>query len=106
MSEDPDEILGIDPQVSAASRSGYLCPRCGGVLQRGWSFMASVQGGLVGGLLYGAFSSLECRKCGKIPSRKLPRDARHECWVGSVFMVAGAILVFVVVLLFIGKGSR
>jgi hypothetical protein len=106
MTEDPDEILGIGTQTSTAAGSGYCCPRCGGVLQRGSSFMAGVQGGLVGGLLYSAFSSLQCQKCGKIPSRELPKDARHEFWVGSLFMALGAILILIVVLLFVASTSR
>lgn len=99
MIEDPDEILGIAPQASTASGSESVCPRCGGPLQRSSSATAGMAGGLVGGLLYAAFSPLECKKCGKIPSSELPDDARHEFWVGSIFMAAGAILILIVALL-------
>ena len=62
---------------------------------------------MVGSLLYAAFSSLECPKCGKIPSKMLPRDARHELWVGSFFLVAGAAVLLIVVMLLAGPiGGR
>jgi hypothetical protein len=54
---------------------------------------------MVGALLYSAFASLECPKCGKIPSHMLSQDARHERWVGSFMLAAGAAVLLIVVVL-------
>lgn len=98
MREDPDEILGLAPGASLA-QPGFVCPICGGVLQRGYSGTAGLAGGMVGGLLFAAFASLECPKCGKVPSRMLPRDLRQEHWVVSFFLAACAVAILIVVML-------
>ena len=106
MREDPDEILGIAHGASLA-QPGFVCPICGGVLQRGSSTTAGLTGGMVGGLLYAAFASLECPKCGKVPSKMLPRDIRHEHWVVSFFLAACAAVLLIVVMLLAGPiGGR
>jgi hypothetical protein len=73
----------------------YQCPRCGDVVRRGSSAGAGVAAGMVGMLLFAAFSSFQCVKCGPIPRSEFPPEARTEMLVGSVAMVAGAALLLV-----------
>ncbi len=46
----------------------------------------------------GAFGAFGCKKCGKIPRAEFPPDVQNRMMLGSWGMVAGAIVLFVVVL--------
>jgi predicted RNA-binding Zn-ribbon protein involved in translation (DUF1610 family) len=76
----------------------YACPRCGKDVQRGKSSMAGVAGGLVGALVYSAFASFQCESCGKIATSEFPPEIRNKATLSSLAMVAGAILLFVLVI--------
>jgi hypothetical protein len=52
-------------------------------------------GGLVGALLFSAFASLECEKCGPIPGKEFPKDVRMEMWAGTFAMLGVAALLLV-----------
>jgi hypothetical protein len=69
----------------------YQCPRCGEAVQRGTSRMAGM-GGAVGALLYSAFGSFQCKKCGTIPKSEFPHEVRTRMALGSLTMVLVAIL--------------
>ena len=73
----------------------YQCPRCGGAVQRGSSRTAGVAGGLVGMLLFAAFSSFQCPQCGPIQKSEFPPDVRAQMTAGSLAMVGVAALLFV-----------
>jgi hypothetical protein len=55
-------------------------------------------GGLVGALVVGAFGAFGCKKCGKIPRAEFPPDVQNRMMLGSLGMVAGAIALFMVVI--------
>jgi len=76
----------------------YRCPRCGGEVQRGANAAAGVAGGAVGALLYAAFGSFQCKKCGPIPKREFPPEVRQQMTLGSVGLIVGAIVLIVVVI--------
>jgi predicted RNA-binding Zn-ribbon protein involved in translation (DUF1610 family) len=76
----------------------YQCPRCGGAVQRGSSTAAGVAGGVVGMLLFAAFSSFQCPQCGPIPKSEFPPSVRAEMTAGSLAMLGVAALLFVGVL--------
>jgi hypothetical protein len=71
----------------------YQCPRCGGPVQRGSSTTAGMAGGLVGSLLYAAFGSFRCQKCGPIATKEFPTEVRQKMAIGSLAMIGGAILI-------------
>lgn len=73
----------------------YQCPRCGGPVQRGSSTAARVAGGVVGMLVFAAFSSFQCPQCGPIAKSEFPPEVRREMTVGSLAMVGGAALLLV-----------
>lgn len=73
------------------------CPRCGGKVQRGSSTAATAGAGLVGALFYAAFGSLQCPKCGKIARREFPPEERTKMLLGSMAMVAGALVILAIV---------
>lgn len=77
---------------------GYTCPRCGEPVQRGYSSKAQIGAGLIGALFYAAFGSFVCKQCGKIKRSEFPPEIRRKMVLGSVAMVAGAILILAVVL--------
>jgi hypothetical protein len=54
--------------------------------------------GLVGMLLFAAFSSFQCGQCGSISRSEFPAAVRTEMTVGSLAIGAVAILLFVGVL--------
>jgi predicted RNA-binding Zn-ribbon protein involved in translation (DUF1610 family) len=76
----------------------YRCPRCGGEVQRGANAAAGVAGGAVGALLFAAFGSFQCKKCGTIPKREFPPEVQQQMTLGSVGLIVGAIVLVVVVL--------
>lgn len=76
----------------------YKCPRCGGDVQRGTSSAAGIAGGAVGALLYAAFGGFQCKTCGAVPKREFPEDVQRQMTLGSVGIVAGAVLLIVVVI--------
>jgi len=76
----------------------YQCPRCGGKVQRGSSTTATAGAGLVGALFYAAFGSFQCPKCGKISGSEFPPEARTKMLLGSMAMVAGAIILVIFVI--------
>jgi hypothetical protein len=79
----------------------YKCPRCDGPVRRGASTTAGIAGGAVGGLLYAAFGSFHCEKCGPVPRSEFPPEVRTRMALGSLAMVliALVLLIGVIVLL-------
>ena len=76
----------------------YKCPRCGDPVSRGYSTTAQIAGGLVGALFVAAFGSFGCKKCGKIPRSEFPPDIKQRMMLGSLGLIAGAVVLFVVVI--------
>lgn len=76
----------------------YQCPRCGDPVSRSYSTTAQLAGGLVGALFVAAFGSFGCKKCGKIARGEFPADVQNRMMLGSVGMVAGAVVLLVVVI--------
>jgi len=76
----------------------YQCPRCNGEVTRGSSSSAWALGGLVGVLLFSAFGSMRCERCGPIPRSEFPPEVRTEMLVGTLAYVAVAALLFIGVL--------
>lgn len=84
----------------------YKCPRCGGSVNRGGSAIAGAAGGAVGALLFSAFGRFQCKKCGAITKREFPPDVQRKMALGSVAIVAIAVVLFVAaiaVLIFVQK---
>ena len=81
----------------------YTCPRCGEVVQRGYSGGAQAAAGLVGALFYAAFGSFECKKCGKISRSEFPPEVRSKMAIWSFVMVVIAVAIAVGVLALIGE---
>jgi predicted RNA-binding Zn-ribbon protein involved in translation (DUF1610 family) len=77
----------------------YQCPRCGESVQRGSSSAAGIAGGAVGALLYSAFGSFQCKKCGPIPRSEFPPDVQRRMMLGSVTIVFVALALLVAVIL-------
>jgi hypothetical protein len=73
----------------------YECPRCGGAVSRGSSTTAGMMGGLVGMLIFAAFASFQCERCGPIPTSEFPSSVRTEMVTGTLAMLAGAALLLV-----------
>lgn len=73
----------------------YQCPQCGEVVQRGSSTTAGAAGGLVGALLYAAFGSFRCKKCGAISRQEFPPEVRQRMLLGSVALIVTAVVVVV-----------
>ena len=76
-------------------------PRCGEPVKRKGSAVAGATGGLVGALLGSAFGGFECENCGKIPRKEFPPEVRQKMMLNSLLMIAGAIVLFVVVVILI-----
>ena len=76
----------------------YKCPRCGEPVQRGASSAVGFAGGAVGALLYSAVGSFQCRKCGPIPRSEFPPEVRSRMALGSVVMVAIAVVLLAAVI--------
>jgi hypothetical protein len=53
-------------------------------------------GGAVGALLYAAFGSFQCKKCGRIAKREFPPEVQRQMMLGSVGIVVGAVVLLVV----------
>jgi hypothetical protein len=75
----------------------YKCPRCGEPVQRAHSTGAQIAGGVVGAMIYAAFGSFSCKKCGKIARSEFPPEDQSKMTTNSVFMVIGAVVVFIAV---------
>lgn len=75
----------------------YACPRCGSPVHRGRSRAAGFAGGIAGALIFAAFGSFQCQKCGKIPTNEFPPDVQTKARLNSVLMIGGAVLLIVVV---------
>src|SRR5262245_61279127 len=73
----------------------YQCPRCGQPVERGSSPAAGVAGGLVGALIFAAFGPLKCKTCGPIAKHEFPPDVRQKMMLGSLALVATAVVVLV-----------
>jgi len=73
----------------------YQCPRCNGPVSRGGTGAVSRHFGLVGALIGLAFAGFACGKCGSIPRSEFPDEVRAKMGRNSVFMVVGAIAVFI-----------
>ena len=73
----------------------YQCPRCGGPVQRGTSSAAGVAGGAMGALLYSAFGSPRCKGCGPVARREFPPEVQRQMLLGSVGLLAIAVVLFV-----------
>ena len=76
----------------------YQCPRCGGDVQRGSNAAAGMAGGAVGALLYAAFGSFQCKKCGPIPKREFPPEVQQQMTLVSMGLIVGAVVLIVVVI--------
>jgi hypothetical protein len=70
-------------------------------VQRGSSPGAAVAGGMVGALLYSAFGSFNCKKCGKIPHEEFSREDRNKMILGSVALIVTAIVLLFAVIVVI-----
>jgi DNA-directed RNA polymerase subunit RPC12/RpoP len=75
----------------------YKCPHCGKDVQRGSGAIGGA-GGLVGMLIMAAFAGFHCPECGKVPRRDFPPEARTQMLLGSVGLIVGAIVVFILVI--------
>ena len=75
----------------------YQCPRCGGPVQRGASTTAHVAGGMVGALLYAAFGSFRCKKCGSIEKREFSPEVQQKMMLGSFALIGGAVILLALV---------
>lgn len=75
----------------------YACPKCSGPVQRGSSSVAQHAGGLVGALLFAAFASFECAKCGKLAKSSFTPEAQSQMTRNSVLMGVGAVVLLVAV---------
>ncbi len=75
----------------------YECPRCGGPVQRGSSTAVGVVGGALGALLFAAFGSFQCKRCGTIPRGEFPPETRQSMLLGSLGLVVGAVLLLIAV---------
>ena len=84
----------------------YQCPRCGSDVQRGSSTTAGVAGGLVGALIYSAFGSFRCKKCGPITRGEFAPDVRQRMLLGSVGLVITGILILVLVVCLLAYFQR
>ena len=71
----------------------YLCPRCGGPVQRGYSAGAQMAAGLVGALFYAAFGAFTCPKGGKISRSEFPAQDRNKMAAMSAIMVVAAVAI-------------
>jgi hypothetical protein len=74
----------------------YKCPQCGKDVQRGSGGFGP--GGLVGMLIMAAFAGFHCPECGKIPRKDFPPEVRSQMFLGSVGLIVGAIVMFVLVI--------
>jgi hypothetical protein len=88
----------IAGSTARRTKMAYQCPRCGNQVSRNYSTTAQLAGGLVGALFAGAFGSFGCKQCGKIPRAEFPPDVRNKMMMGSLGMVAGAVVLFVMVI--------
>ena len=79
----------------------YQCPRCGGPVQRGSSTSAAIAGGALGALLYAAFGSFQCKKCGPIPQSEFPPEVRAQMLRGSIALIVGGVALLVVAIVVI-----
>lgn len=78
----------------------YKCPRCGEAVKRG-SSKAGEEFGAVGILFSSAFSSFECKKCGKIPKKEFSSEDRQKMAIGSFWLLVGAIALGIAVIWFL-----
>jgi hypothetical protein len=76
----------------------YKCPKCGEPVSRGYSSSAQATAGLVGALFYAAFGAFECKKCGKIARSEFAEEDRNKMLVGTLGLVAAAIVLAIVVI--------
>jgi hypothetical protein len=79
----------------------YKCPRYGDNVQRGSNAAAGIAGGAVGALLYAAFGSFQCKKCGTIPRREFPTEVQRQMMLGSLGIIAFAIVLLLVAIVVI-----
>ena len=79
----------------------YECPRCGQSVKRGRSNVAQIGGGVVGAMVYAAFESFQCEKCGKIARKEFSIADQDRMMRGSIALAVGALVLlgFVVWLL-------
>ena len=84
--------------VERSKLMAYKCPRCGEPVQRGSNIAAGAAGGAVGALLYSAFGSFQCKKCGPITRSEFPTDVRRQMTLGSIAIVVIAVVLFVAVI--------
>jgi DNA-directed RNA polymerase subunit RPC12/RpoP len=75
----------------------YECPRCSKPVTKQSKSSILFGGGLVGALLASAFSSYECGACGKIPRKEFPPEIRSKMMKGTLLLIVGAVVLFVVV---------
>ena len=73
----------------------HKCPRCSESLYRSTSDTANLTGGLIGALFYGAFGSLECKYCGKIPYKSFPFKTKILIGINSGFVIVVAVVLLI-----------
>lgn len=83
----------------------YPCPKCGGPTGRKSSSTAQAAGGLVGALLYMAFTGFSCVKCGAIERASFSPEVRSKMLLNSVLMIVGAIVLLIAVIALIAATS-
>ena len=76
----------------------YQCPRCGERVSRSTRSGCLFGGGLVGAMLSAAFSPMECRNCGQIPTHEFHPSDRMSMRMGAFALVFGSIILLVVVI--------
>ena len=82
----------------------YKCPKCGGIVQRGYNSKAQATAGLVGLLFYMAFGSFQCKKCGKISRGEFSSTDQTKMMIGSVLMtIIALLLVYVFVMYLVSR---
>lgn len=60
--------------------------------------VVSRQFGLIGALVGLAIAGFSCTACGEIPRSEFPSEVRSQMMLGSLAMVGGAIVVFVLLI--------
>lgn len=83
-----------------------LCPRCHErqVAKSGTSNVTR-HAGLLGLLIANSAASYHCPNCGKIPLAEFPEEFQSGVKKKRTFMIAGAVLLFVVIIALIGAAE-
>ncbi len=79
----------------------YVCPRCGGGVERQVNQTAGVAGGVFGVLFAAAFGDFVCKLCGPLKKSEFSTAVRRKMMLGSVALLLGAVGCLVCVVLII-----